>query len=64
MMCAAASGKSSCRGDSGGPLYDKANKKLVGVVSWGTGNCDPKISAVYSRIANQVSYTLVLVFSL
>ena len=36
MMCAGYTyGKGVCYGDSGGPLYDKKNKKLVGVTSWG-----------------------------
>lgn len=46
--------KSVCFGDSGGPLYDKDAKKLVGIVSWGPGDCNGK-PAVYSRIAASVS---------
>ena len=28
-------GEEACSGDSGGPLYDKQSKKVVGVTSWG-----------------------------
>jgi len=41
--------------DSGGPLFDKQNNKLVGVVSWGIGCAVPGYAGVYSRIGNQVS---------
>ena len=54
MLCASASGKDSCQGHSGGPLYDKANNVMVGVVSWGYDCADPYYPGVYSRIANQV----------
>ena len=37
MICAGKKGKDSCIGDSGGPLYDKANDVLVGITSWGIG---------------------------
>ena len=36
MMCTNLEGKNACRNDSGGPLYDKNRKVLVGVTSWGT----------------------------
>lgn len=57
--------KSVCFGDSGGPLYDKNAKKLVGVVSWGSDDCKGS-PAVYSRIATSVStfmLTMVLFIS-
>lgn len=46
--------KQACFGDSGGPLYDKVDNKLVGVTSWGDNNCESKL-VVYARIASQVS---------
>jgi trypsin len=38
------------KGDSGGPLV--ANKKLVGVVSFGYGCAVPNYPGVYSRVAS------------
>uniref|UniRef100_A0A8C5FJG6 Chymotrypsin-like n=1 Tax=Gadus morhua TaxID=8049 RepID=A0A8C5FJG6_GADMO len=42
MICAGASGVSSCRGDSGGPLVCERSGvwSQVGIVSWGTSNCN------------------------
>ncbi|KAM4800923.1 chymotrypsin-like protease CTRL-1 [Urocitellus parryii] len=53
MICAGASGASSCQGDSGGPLVcQKGNTwVLIGVVSWGTNNCDVQAPAVYTRVS-------------
>uniref|UniRef100_A0A8C9XBL0 chymotrypsin n=1 Tax=Sander lucioperca TaxID=283035 RepID=A0A8C9XBL0_SANLU len=52
MICAGASGVSSCKGDSGGPLVcQKAGAwTLVGIVSWGSGDCNPRRPAVYARV--------------
>jgi len=41
--------------DSGGPLYDSANKVLVGVVSWGEGCTDEVYPGVNSPIFSQGS---------
>ena len=41
--------------DIGGPLYDKENDVLVGIVSWGYGCADDFFPGVYSRVADQVS---------
>ncbi|XP_072527468.1 chymotrypsin A-like [Salminus brasiliensis] len=52
MICAGGAGTSSCMGDSGGPLVCQKGESwtLVGIVSWGSGNCSPAIPAVYARI--------------
>ncbi|XP_010849046.1 PREDICTED: chymotrypsinogen B [Bison bison bison] len=52
MICAGASGVSSCMGDSGGPLVCKKNGAwtLVGIVSWGSSTCSTSTPAVYARV--------------
>ncbi|XP_012868307.1 PREDICTED: chymotrypsinogen B [Dipodomys ordii] len=52
MICAGASGVSSCMGDSGGPLVCQKDGAwtLVGIVSWGSGTCSTSTPAVYSRV--------------
>ncbi|KAG5270074.1 hypothetical protein AALO_G00188400 [Alosa alosa] len=51
MICAGASGASSCMGDSGGPLVcEKAGAwTLVGIVSWGSGTCTPHHAGVCAQ---------------
>lgn len=56
MMCAEASGKDACYGDSGGPLLMTPNDNheddsLVGIVSWGRGCADEDYPGVYTRIS-------------
>ncbi|XP_031154764.1 chymotrypsin-like protease CTRL-1 [Sander lucioperca] len=53
MICAGASGVSSCQGDSGGPLVCENSGvwSLVGIVSWGTSNCNVRTPAVYARVS-------------
>ncbi|XP_077462149.1 chymotrypsin A-like [Stigmatopora argus] len=52
MICAGASGVSSCMGDSGGPLVCQKGGAwtLVGIVSWGSGTCTPSRPGVYARV--------------
>lgn len=56
MMCARDDGKDSCEGDSGGPLYDKDNDMVVGVISWGIGCASPEFPGVYARISAQYDW--------
>ncbi|KAF7641300.1 hypothetical protein LDENG_00285910, partial [Lucifuga dentata] len=39
-------------GDSGGPLVCQKGGAwtLVGIVSWGSGNCSPSMPGVYARV--------------
>ncbi|KAL7858072.1 hypothetical protein AOLI_G00181740 [Acnodon oligacanthus] len=52
MICAGASGVSSCMGDSGGPLVCQKSGAwtLVGIVSWGSNTCSTSTPAVYTRV--------------
>ncbi|XP_006063396.1 chymotrypsinogen B [Bubalus bubalis] len=52
MICAGASGVSSCMGDSGGPLvcHKDGAWTLAGIVSWGSSTCSTSTPAVYARV--------------
>uniref|UniRef100_A0A8C1CFS8 chymotrypsin n=1 Tax=Cyprinus carpio carpio TaxID=630221 RepID=A0A8C1CFS8_CYPCA len=52
IICAGASGVSSCMGDSGGPLVCEKNRiwNLVGIVSFGTGTCSTSTPVAYTRV--------------
>ncbi|XP_030645857.1 chymotrypsin A [Chanos chanos] len=52
MICAGASGASSCMGDSGGPLVCEKSGAwtLVGIVSWGSSTCSTSMPGVYARV--------------
>jgi trypsin len=56
MFCAAASGKDSCSGDSGGPIINTSTGVLIGVVSWGQGCAEAGFPGVYTRLGNYVNF--------
>ncbi len=54
MICAGATGKDACVGDSGGPLIIKDGNtwKQAGIVSWGSDPCaDRKLYGVYTKVS-------------
>ncbi|NXU51928.1 CTRL protease, partial [Turnix velox] len=63
MLCAGGAGATSCQGDSGGPLvYQNGNVwTLIGIVSWGTSNCNVRTPAIYTRVSqfrNWIEYVV------
>ncbi|KAH0617054.1 hypothetical protein JD844_028658 [Phrynosoma platyrhinos] len=52
-ICGRVARSTSCVGDSGELLICKNDGyyKVVGVGSWGSGNCDPELPTVYTRIS-------------
>ncbi|OWP05488.1 hypothetical protein B2J93_7832 [Marssonina coronariae] len=56
MFCAAATGKDSCSGDSGGPITITSTGVLAGTVSWGNGCAEDGYPGVYSRIGKFVDW--------
>jgi trypsin len=55
MVCAAAPGKDTCNGASGGPLQAPIGGglyRLVGITSWGDGCARPNAPGVYTRVAD------------
>lgn len=62
-ICAGSSaGRDTCKGDSGGPLQVRIEKKgclyhLIGIISWGQDACGYGNSlAIYTKIASYVSW--------
>uniref|UniRef100_A0A8C6FHG1 Peptidase S1 domain-containing protein n=1 Tax=Moschus moschiferus TaxID=68415 RepID=A0A8C6FHG1_MOSMO len=60
MICAGASGISSCMGDSGGPLVCQKDGAwtLAGIVSWGSSRCSPFLPGVYARVSKFIPWIL------
>ncbi|XP_043842849.1 chymotrypsinogen 2-like isoform X2 [Dromiciops gliroides] len=58
MICAGASGVSSCMGDSGGPLVCQRDGAwtLVGIVSWGSSTCSTSSPGVYARVTELIPW--------
>jgi secreted trypsin-like serine protease len=62
MVCAAASGKDTCYGDSGGPLQAPIGGgayRLVGITGWGDGCARPNAPGVYTRVADTTMSSLI-----
>ena len=59
VLCAGTGDKNTCRGDSGGPLMCGINDEpvLVGIVSFGAGNCgkanNQVTPTVFTKVANK-----------
>jgi trypsin len=62
MVCAAAPGRDTCNGDSGGPLEASiggGSYRLVGITGWGEGCAEPGFPGVYTRVADPAMAALV-----
>jgi secreted trypsin-like serine protease len=55
MICAAANGKDSCNGDSGGPLLDQQGT-MDGIVSWGDRCAVNGKPGVYARVSSAIDF--------
>ena len=59
MICAGATGRDSCEGDSGGPLAvlgQDGSYRQIGVVSWGNGCAKPGYPGVYTRLSSLLGW--------
>ncbi|KAK2819858.1 hypothetical protein Q7C36_021504 [Tachysurus vachellii] len=58
MVCAGASGISTCMGDSGGPLMCKKSRAwtLVGIISCGNSTCNTATPGVYTHVTELHSW--------
>lgn len=62
MVCAAAPGKDTCAGDSGGPLEAPlagGGYRLAGITGWGEGCAEPGFPGVYTRVAEPSMASLI-----
>ncbi|KAI1942018.1 hypothetical protein LOZ66_001499 [Ophidiomyces ophidiicola] len=50
MICAGVKGRVSCKGDSGGPVYDASGRQIVGVIAWGKRCGENGHPAVFVRV--------------
>ncbi|XP_037777552.1 proclotting enzyme-like [Penaeus monodon] len=57
-VCALASGKDTCSGDSGGPLAVQVDGKyvLLGITSYGHGCATPGVPGVYTRVSSFIPW--------
>ncbi|KAK3874599.1 hypothetical protein Pcinc_020491 [Petrolisthes cinctipes] len=57
-VCAAAPGKDTCNGDSGGPLIVKMCERwqLLGVTSFGYKCAEPGLAGVYTRVSKYLTW--------
>ncbi len=60
IVCAGGDGKNVCKFDSGGPLFDKENRGLIGIALWvikdeGGNFCD-RAPAVFTRVASYIPW--------
>ncbi|XP_055851445.1 trypsin-4-like [Episyrphus balteatus] len=55
-MCAAAKGKDSCQGDSGGALISKTSRQIVGTSSWGDGCAKADKPGVYTSVPDHLEF--------
>jgi len=61
MICATNDGKSSCKGDSGGPLIvpENGRQTVIGVVSFGWPGCAVEgLPAIYARVTEKMDWIL------
>merc|ERR1712107_487775 len=60
MICAAATGKSTCTGDSGGPLIAQENGRyaVIGIVSFGCQRYPDVYPSVLARVTEKMSWIL------
>ncbi|CAD5125961.1 DgyrCDS14149 [Dimorphilus gyrociliatus] len=58
MVCAAAPGRDTCKGDSGGPMAYNNNGRfeVMGLTSWGRGCALEGFAGVYSRVSAQLKW--------
>lgn len=55
-ICAQAHDKSTCEGDSGGPLINNGTGRQVGIVSYGRGDCTRDAPSVFSSVQDNLDF--------